>query len=142
MAKQAINIEKGEEANIKFIPNEYIFDFNKIKESDIPIEKLPRNSILLNKTLPLWKEYPVEFISIISVLIILVIALCCTLFFYFRTKKVKEHLEMSEKELIIAKDRSRRIESVKKRLFSKYESRNPNPVKCYCRILDRTRRRK
>jgi len=44
MAKQAINIEKGEEANIKFIPNEYIFDFNKIKESDIPIEKLPRNS--------------------------------------------------------------------------------------------------
>ena len=47
MAKQAINIEKGEEANIKFIPNEYIFDFNKIKESDIPIEKLPRNSILL-----------------------------------------------------------------------------------------------
>ena len=42
MAKQAINIEKGEEANIKFIPNEYIFDFNKIKESDIPIEKLPR----------------------------------------------------------------------------------------------------
>ncbi len=39
MAKQAINIEKGKEANIKFIPNEYIFDFNKIKELDIPVKK-------------------------------------------------------------------------------------------------------
>lgn len=63
MAVQAINIEQGKDAEIEFIPNQYLFDFNKVKELGIPLNKIPENSELLNKEQPLWIKYPVEFIS-------------------------------------------------------------------------------
>ncbi|MCP9610714.1 sensor histidine kinase [Coprobacter tertius] len=104
MAQQAIDLEHNKEVEVKFIPNYYLFDANKVKEMGISLSSLPKNATLINKEEPFWKKYPMETTAIGITLFILIIGFMTTSYFYLRTKRIKEHLEKSEKELIIAKE--------------------------------------
>ena len=102
MAKQAyLFLDKGEEniSNIYLLPNKYKFDANKLKEWGFHDKKLPFNSLVINQPIPFFQAYRTEVQFILLTFLVLIGGLFISLYYYYRTKILKNHLEKTTAQL-------------------------------------------
>ena len=102
MAEQAyLFLDKGEEniSNIYLLPNKYKFDANKLKEWGFHDKKLPFNSLVINQPIPFFQAYRTEVQFILLTFLVLIGGLFISLYYYYRTKILKNHLEKTTAQL-------------------------------------------
>ena len=102
MGEQAyLILDKGENiANkIDLLPNKYKFDAQKLKEWGFENKKLPINSYVINQHIPFFQVYKTEVQYILLVFFILIAALFISLYYYYRTKILKNDLEKTTQQL-------------------------------------------
>lgn len=109
LAEQAVSIlfdPTDTSSCIVFMPNQLQLDYNKVKELHIDLSQFPSNTVLINKSPSLYELYKYEIWTLIIAISFLLLSLCILLLFYFRTKRLKDKLIVSEAELRVAKDKA------------------------------------
>ncbi len=91
---------------LRELPNRYQFDAVKLKEYGLQDKKLPAGSHVIQTQASFWNDYKYEISIIIAVFVALLLGLLISMILYVRTRRLQLHLEKSEKELLIAKDRA------------------------------------
>ena len=94
-------LEKGKNdiRSINILPNKYKFDANKLKEWGFEDKKLPINSIVINQPIPFFVAYKTEVQFILLTFFVLIGGLMIALYYYYRTKILKNRLERTTKQL-------------------------------------------
>lgn len=103
LAKKAISILKHEmkpdNMKMEIIPNQFVFDTQKLREFNIKESYLPPNSTIINKDTNLLEKYRYEIM--LMVITILLSFLVLVLYFLLRTNKLKDKLMDLQKDNII-----------------------------------------
>lgn len=107
--------------------NEYKFDANKLKEFKINKDKLPSNSVIINKKVPFYERHRSLIITVIFIIITLIIGLFTTLYYYFRARTLNHNLEISEQKLL--KEKELLINSEKKLIIAKEHAEEASKLK-------------
>ena len=98
-AYQFLDKGKNEIRSINILPNKYKFDANKLKEWGFEDKKLPINSIVINQPIPFFVAYKTEVQFILLTFLVLIGGLMIALYYYYRTKILKNRLERTTKQL-------------------------------------------
>ena len=98
-AYQFLDKGKNDIRSINILPNEYKFDANKLKEWGFEDKKLPINSIVINQPIPFFVAYKTEVQFILLTFLVLIGGLMIALYYYYRTKILKNRLERTTKQL-------------------------------------------
>ena len=98
-AYQFLDKGKNDIRSINILPNKYKFDANKLKEWGFEDKKLPVNSMVINQPIPFFVAYKTEVQFILIIFLVLVGSLMISLYYYYRTKILKNHLERTTKQL-------------------------------------------
>ena len=107
MAVEAIRIMKeGKDAavNIEVLPNRKVIDYKKIVELGLDTDSLSEDVVLLNRPITFYEQYKYPIWIVLSIFITLSVGLLVSLYFYIRTKRLKNQLEISEVSLREAKN--------------------------------------
>ena len=98
-AYQFLDKGKNDIRSINILPNKYKFDANKLKEWGFEDKKLPINSIVINQPIPFFVVYKTEVQFILLTFLVLIGGLMIALYYYYRTKILKNRLERTTKQL-------------------------------------------
>lgn len=98
-AYQFLDKGKNDIRSINILPNKYKFDTNKLKEWGFEDKKLPINSIVINQPIPFFVAYKTEVQFILLTFLVLIGGLMIALYYYYRTKILKNRLERTTKQL-------------------------------------------
>ena len=98
-AYQFLDKGKNDIRSINILPNKYKFDANKLKEWGFEDKKLPINSIVINQPIPFFVAYKTEVQFILLTFLVLIGGLMISLYYYYRTKILKNRLERTTKQL-------------------------------------------
>lgn len=98
-AYQFLDKGKNDIRSINILPNKYKFDANKLKEWGFEDKKLPINSIVINQPIPFFVAYKTEVQFILLTFLVLIGGLMIALYYYYRTKILKNRLERTMKQL-------------------------------------------
>ena len=98
-AYQFLDKGKNDIRSINILPNKYKFDANKLKECGFEDKKLPINSIVINQQIPFFVAYKTEVQFILLTFLVLIGGLMIALYYYYRTKILKNRLERTTKQL-------------------------------------------
>ena len=98
-AYQFLDKGKNDIRSINILPNKYKFDANKLKEWGFEDKKLPINSIVINQPIPFFVAYKTEVQFILLTFLVLLGGLLIALFYYYRSKILKNRLERTTKQL-------------------------------------------
>ena len=98
-AYQFLDKGKNDIRSINILPNKYKFDANKLKEWGFEDKKLPVNSMVINQPIPFFVAYKTEVQFILIIFLVLVGSLMISLYYYYRTRILKNHLEKTTKQL-------------------------------------------
>mgnify|MGYP002659745780 FL=1 len=98
-AYQFLDKGKNDIRSINILPNKYKFDANKLKEWGFEDKKLPINSIVINQPIPFFVAYKKEVQFILLTFLVLIGGLMIALYYYYRTKILKNRLERTTKQL-------------------------------------------
>ena len=98
-AYQFLDKGKNDIRSINILPNKYKFDANKLKEWGFEDKKLPVNSIVINQPIPFFVAYKTEVQFILLTFLVLIGGLMIALYYYYRTKILKNRLERTTKQL-------------------------------------------
>ena len=98
-AYQFLDKGKNDIRSINILPNKYKFDANKLKEWGFEDKKLPINSIVINQPIPFFVAYKTEVQVILLTFLVLIGGLMIALYYYYRTKILKNRLERTTKQL-------------------------------------------
>ena len=98
-AYQFLDKGKNDIRSINNLPNKYKFDANKLKEWGFEDKKLPINSIVINQPIPFFVAYKTEVQFILLTFFVLIGGLMIALYYYYRTKILKNRLERTTKQL-------------------------------------------
>ncbi|RHJ49295.1 sensor histidine kinase [Bacteroides sp. AM10-21B] len=128
MARQAFRLlENPEEAEIELISCETVMDGKLIKDKNLNIVSIPGPVRLVNVTPGFYEQYKYHIWGVVAVLLILLTGLLISLYFFYRTKKLKDDLEVSEAALREAKDRAEESNRLKSAFLANmsHEIRTP-----------------
>ena len=98
-AYQFLDKGKNDIRSINILPNKYKFDANKLKEWGFEDKKLPINSIVINQPIPFFVAYKTEVQFILLTFLVLIGGLMIALYYYYRTKILKNRLKRTTKQL-------------------------------------------
>ena len=98
-AYQFLDKGKNDIRSINILPNKYKFDANKLKGWGFEYKKLPINSIVINQPIPFFVAYKTEVQFILLTFLVLIGGLMIALYYYYRTKILKNRLERTTKQL-------------------------------------------
>ena len=98
-----------------------------MKEQKIDVAALPMKVKLVNESPSFYKQYRYQIWVGVGVLCILVIGLLVSIYFYLRTKRLKDDLERSQVALYEAKDRAEESNRLKSAFLANmsHEIRTP-----------------
>ena len=98
-AYQFLDKGKNNVSHIHLLPNRYKFDANKLHEWGFQDKKLPFNSLIINQQVPFFQAYRTEVQFILFTFLVLIGGLFISLYYYYRTKILKNHLEKTTAQL-------------------------------------------
>ncbi|WP_148371953.1 sensor histidine kinase [Bacteroides bouchesdurhonensis] len=130
MAVASIRIDDNPEdtlQNLTVIGSKAVLDSRKTKELGLNPKILPLKVQIVNQPVTFYQQYTYQIWMAGSAFVILVLGLCISLFYYFRTKRLKDELLTSEKDLRIAKDRAEESNRLKSAFLANmsHEIRTP-----------------
>ena len=128
MAQEAIRLQSKDTTNhITVIPSEAVADDKKLKEWSLDSHILPFDVKIINQPYSFYQQHKYKIWTAFGAVSLLIIGLCFTLFYYFRTKRLKDELLTSEKDLRIAKDRAEESNRLKSAFLANmsHEIRTP-----------------
>lgn len=107
MARQAVRVlANPKNSEIEIISCETVMDGKLVKERKLDIASIPGPIRLVNVTPGFYEQYKYHIWGVAAVLVILLTGLLITLYFFYRTKRLKDELEVSEAALREAKNRA------------------------------------
>lgn len=115
------------ERHLAVIGCKAVLDSRKVKEWGLNPEVLPFDVQLINQSVSFYQQYTYHIWSACVLFVVLLLGLCISLFYYFRTKRLKDELLKSEKDLRIAKDRAEESNRLKSAFLANmsHEIRTP-----------------
>lgn len=99
----AVRILKGE--SVSQIPvntsktTQYVFDYEQLRRLNIPLGRLPRGSLLINKPFSLFEAYKNLIITVMIVFLLLIMFISILIFYLKKISKMKQELYHSHTEL-------------------------------------------
>lgn len=130
MAVESIRMDEQPEdgkRHLSVIGSKAVLDSRKVKEWGLNPKILPFEVELVNQPVSFYQQYTYQIWSACALFVILVLGLCISLFYYFRTKRLKDKLVKSEKDLRVAKDRAEESNRLKSAFLANmsHEIRTP-----------------
>lgn len=130
MALASIQMDEHSEDTVRHlsvIGCKAVLDSRKVKEWGLNPSELPFYVQLINQPVSFYQQYTYQIWSACILFVILVLGLCISLFYYFRTKRLKDELLKSEKDLRVAKDRAEESNRLKSAFLANmsHEIRTP-----------------
>lgn len=98
-AYQILDQHLLQKAEMIALPGEYKFDARKLAELGFKDKLLPANSNIINREPTFFEVYKSEMLLSLSVFLALLLGLIVSLFYYFKTKALKNNLEESALQL-------------------------------------------
>ena len=130
MASESVRMDKHPQDTMKhlsIIGYKAVLDSRKVKEWGLDPAVLPFKVQLVNQPVSFYQQYTYQIWSACALFVVLVLGLCVSLFYYFRTKRLKDELLKSEKDLRVAKDRAEESNRLKSAFLANmsHEIRTP-----------------
>ena len=130
MAMESVRMDQHPEdtgKHLSIIGSKAVLDSRKVKEWGLHPSVLPFKVQLVNQPVSFYQQYTYQIWSACALFVILVLGLCISLFYYFRTKRLKDELLKSEKDLRVAKDRAEESNRLKSAFLANmsHEIRTP-----------------
>ena len=128
MARQAVRVlANPKNSEIEIISCETVMDGKLVKERKLDIASIPGPIRLVNVTPGFYEQYKYHIWGVAAILVILLTGLLITLYFFYRTKRLKDELEVSEAALREAKDRAEESNRLKSAFLANmsHEIRTP-----------------
>lgn len=130
MAKVTLQIIGHPEDTVRhftMIESKSILDSHKIREWELNPNVLAGDVQIVNQPVTFYQQYTYHIWITCLVFVILVLGLFISLFFYFRTKRLKDKLLKSDRDLRIAKDRAEESNRLKSAFLANmsHEIRTP-----------------
>ena len=128
MARQAVRVlANPKNSEIEIISCETVMDGKLVKERKLDTASIPGPIRLVNVTPGFYEQYRYHIWGVAAVLVILLTGLLITLYFFYRTKRLKDELEVSEAALREAKDRAEESNRLKSAFLANmsHEIRTP-----------------
>lgn len=130
MAVESIRMdEQPEDAkrHLSVVGSKAVLDSRKVKEWGLDPKILPFEVELVNQPVTFYQQYTYQIWLACALFVVLVLGLCISLFYYFRTKRLKDELVKSEKDLRVAKDRAEESNRLKSAFLANmsHEIRTP-----------------
>ena len=112
---------------VELVGTEALLDSKKVKEQKINVAALPMAVKLVNESPSFYRQYRYQIWGGVGVLCVLVMGLLISIYFYLRTKRLKDDLERSQADLYEAKDRAEESNRLKSAFLANmsHEIRTP-----------------
>ncbi|WP_371291873.1 ATP-binding protein [Bacteroides sp.] len=112
---------------VELVGTEALLDSKKVKEQKIDVAALPMKVKLVNELPSFYQQYRYQIWGGVGVLCLLVMGLLVSIYFYLRTKRLKDDLERSQADLYEAKDRAEESNRLKSAFLANmsHEIRTP-----------------
>ncbi|MCW3785722.1 ABC transporter substrate binding protein [Plebeiibacterium sediminum] len=129
-AKIAVRILNGEPTDsikVSGSPILYKFDYNKLKEFNIPLSSIPKDSVVLNKPTSFWQTYKKQVSTLIIIIVSLLVVVMALSYLYRKSKKVESEIKRKNKKL--RKIRNKLLKTNEQLRLSKIKAEESNKLK-------------
>ncbi|MEG2594704.1 MAG: HAMP domain-containing sensor histidine kinase [Bacteroides sp.] len=126
-AYEVVDLNDTTHPELVTLSNEYKFDAKKLEELGFAKKQLPENSTVINVTPSFFEAYKVEVQTAIAIILTLLLGLIVSLYYYFKTKILSNHLEESTQQL--RADKKKLEESEVELLLAKNQAEEASRMK-------------